>query len=263
MASSWPVPDAYTLQINIVFLAFLSRYCVCYIHEEFNRLLQVLKKDSIVSHENCDCICPFCIAGNCRCVFTSDMDLYWFMRHMMCTPSKLHSKTSRNLFPPRCIPFTYFLSLLLYTNVAFAVLSCFSCLEGRCSAESPCFFGRTDTIFQCPKSRLYSDDPITFEQCVNEDVTASAYASDPLLDARDSVPLYGVPPPKRIKRIWKKVTTSKRDFAKRIFELAPDTFEHHQVDVHIWLHILLGFFTNSSALLFHTAWIGSKRRSVS
>ena len=97
----------------------------------------------------------------------------------------------------------------------------------------PCFFGRTDTIFQCPKSRLFSDDPITFEQCVNEDVTASAYASDPLLHARDSVPLYGVPPPKRIKRIWKKVTTSKRDFAKRIFELAPDTFEHHQVGVHI------------------------------
>ena len=27
------------LQINIVFLAFFSRYCVCYIHEEFNRLL--------------------------------------------------------------------------------------------------------------------------------------------------------------------------------------------------------------------------------
>ena len=111
-------------------------------------------------------------------------------------------------------------------------MSCFSCLEGRCSAESPCFFGRTDTIFQCPKSRLFSDDPITFEQCVNEDVTASAYASDPL-HTRDSVPLYGVPPPKLIKIISKKVTTSKRDFAKRIFEQAPDTFEHHQVDVHI------------------------------
>ena len=222
---------------------FSLKYCVCYIHEQFNRLLQVLKKDSVVSHDNCDCTCPFCVAGNCRCVFTSDMDLYWFTRHMMCTPSKLHSKTSRNLFPPRCIPFIYFLSLLLYTNATFLVLSCFICLDGRCSAESPCFFGRTDTIFQCPKSRLFSDDPITFEQCVNEDVTASAYASDPLLHARDSVPLYGVlmPPPKRIKWIWKKVTTSKRDFAKRIFELAPDTFEHHQVGVHIWLHILLVF----------------------
>ena len=109
------------------------------IHEEFNRLLQVLKKDSVVSHKNCDCTCPFCVAGNCRCVFTSDMDLYWFTRHMMCTPSKLHSKTSRNLFPPRCIPFIYFLSLLLYTNVTFLVLSCFICLDGRCSAESPAF----------------------------------------------------------------------------------------------------------------------------
>ena len=85
---------------------FSLKYCVCYIHEEFNRLLQVLKKDSVVSHENCDCTCPFYVAGNCRCVFTSDMDLYWFTRHMMCTPSKLHSKTSRNLFPPSNCFFT-------------------------------------------------------------------------------------------------------------------------------------------------------------
>ena len=172
------------------FLLVFFRYCDCYIHEEFNsyRLLQVLKKDSVVSHKNCDCTCPFCIAGNRRCVFSSDMYLYWFMRHVLCTPSKLHSQTSRNLFPPRCLTFTCFLSLLHYTNMAFSFLSCFSCLEGRCTADSPCFFGCT--IFQCPKSRLFSDDPITFEQCVNEDVTASAYASDSLLDARDSVPLY-------------------------------------------------------------------------
>ena len=116
--------DRYLLHAHsksVLLLAYLSRYCVCYIHEEFNRLLQVLKKDSVVSHENCDCTCPFCIAGNCRCVLTSDLDLYWFMRHMMCTPSKLHSKTSRNLFPPRCNPFTYFLSLLHISNVT---LSC-------------------------------------------------------------------------------------------------------------------------------------------
>ena len=129
--------------------------------------------------------------------------------------------------------------------MAFSFLSCFSCLEGRCTADSPCFFGRTHTIFQCPKSRLFSDNPITFEQCVNEDVTASAYASDPLLDAGDSVPLYGhgVSPPKQIKIIQKKVTASKKEFIKRIFELAPDTFEHHQVVLHMYIsfHILLGF----------------------
>ena len=129
---------------------FSLKYCVCYIHEEFNRLLQVLKKDSVVSHENCDCTCPFCVAGNCRCVFTSDMDLYWFTRHMMCTPSKLHSKTSRNLFPPRCIPFIYFLSLLLYTNATFLVLSCFICLDGRCSAESPAFLVALIRFFSAP-----------------------------------------------------------------------------------------------------------------
>ena len=80
------------------------------------------------------------------------------------------------------------------------------------------FFEWASTIFQCPKSRLFSEhDNITFEQCVNEDVTASSYASDPLLHARDSVPIHGVPPPKRIKRIWKKLTKSKKDFSSNLW----------------------------------------------
>lgn len=109
-------------------------------------------------------------------------------------------------------------------------LRVFSCLEGRCSAAEPCLFDRTGTIFQCPKSKLYSDqEHISYEQCVNEDVTASSYSSDPLLHARESVTIHGVPPPKRIKRIWKKLTKSKKEFSSRLFELAPDTFEHHQV----------------------------------
>ena len=32
---------------------------------------------------------------------------------------------------------------------------------------------------------------------MNEDIMASTYASDALLHARDSVPLYGVPPPQK------------------------------------------------------------------
>ena len=117
-----------------------------------------------------------------------------------------------------------------WANNPFPCTILYSCLEGRCSSDTPCFFERASTIFQCPKSRLFSEhDNITFEQCVNEDVMASSYASDPLLHARDSVPIHGVPPPKRIKRIWKKLTKSKKDFSSRIFELAPDAFEHHQV----------------------------------
>ena len=84
------------------------RYCVCYIHEEFNRLLQVLKKNSIVSHENCNCTCHFCASGNCHCVFTSDMDLYWFMRHCLCTFT-----TPQNLFPPRYLSYPYLFSFSL------------------------------------------------------------------------------------------------------------------------------------------------------
>ena len=75
---------------------------------------------------------------------------------------------------------------------------------------------------------------------MNKDVTAMNYVSDPLLNACDALPIYGVPPPKRIKRIWKTVTTSKKEFSKRIFELAPDTFEHHQV---LLLSIHYIFFT--------------------
>ena len=99
------------------------------------------------------------------------------------------------------------------------------------SAATTCFFARTSTIFQCPKSALFSDtDQITFEQCVNEDVTASAYAIDPLVEGRPTITLHGVPPPKRTKRIWKRMTKSKREFSARLLELAPDTFQHHQLE---------------------------------
>ena len=207
------------------------RYCVCYIHEEFNRMLQVLKKDSMVAHENCKCTCTFCALGGCKCVFETDMDMYWFMRHVLCAPDKLHSQTSRNLFPPRYnIPLLF--SVCTSFNLPFFPLCAFSCLEGNCKADSPCFYSRTGTIFQCPNSKLFSDtEQITFEQSLNEDITATSYATDPLLDGRDSMTFHGAPPPKRIKRIWKKITKSKKEFSTRLFELAPDTFQHHQLEL--------------------------------
>ena len=42
-------------------------------------------------HENCTC--GFCIDGQCKVVFESDMDLHWCMRHLLCSPSKLYSQT--------------------------------------------------------------------------------------------------------------------------------------------------------------------------
>ena len=158
-------------------------------------MLQVLKKDSMVAHENCKCTCTFCALGGCKCVFETDMDMYWFMRHVLCAPDKLHSQTSRNLFPPRytCTCF-HCLWFIPCANNPFPCAILYSCLEGRCSSDNSCFFERASTIFQCPKSRLFSEhDIITSEQCVNEDVMASSYASDPLLHARDSVPIHGIP----------------------------------------------------------------------
>ena len=65
---------------------------------------------------------------------------------------------------------------------------------------------------------------------MNEDVTASAYAFDPLLEGQETIILHGVPPPKRTKCIWKKMTKSKREFSAHLFELAPNTFQHHQLE---------------------------------
>jgi hypothetical protein len=87
---------------------------------------------------------------------------------------------------------------------------------------------------------------------MNKHVTASGYASDPLLHARNAVPLCGVPPPKRVKRIWKKVTTSKKEFSKCIFDLASDTFEHHQVLLHSIHYIIFTFALTHIFLVSHT-----------
>ena len=40
----------------------MCRYCVCYIHEEFCRLLNVLMNSTVVD-ENCSCECEFCSQG--------------------------------------------------------------------------------------------------------------------------------------------------------------------------------------------------------
>jgi hypothetical protein len=103
----------------------IFRYCVCYIHEEFNRLLIVLKKDCLVTHENCDCDCAFCANGNCAEVIDGDMDLYWFMRHILCKPSKLHSTASRNFFPPRFQIMSLFAVITFPFPTPFFFVLCF------------------------------------------------------------------------------------------------------------------------------------------
>ena len=134
-----------------------------------------------------------------------------------------HPGTTFHYYFPFAPPLTFLSFLFVHSN---------SCLEGNCKADSPCFYSRTGTIFQCPNSKLFSDtEQITFEQSLNEDITATSYATDPLLDGRDSMTFHGAPPPKRIKRIWKKITKSKKEFSTRLFELAPDTFQHHQLEL--------------------------------
>ena len=88
----------------------------------------------------------------------------------------------------------------------FFPLQTISCLEGNFKSDSPCFYSRTGTIFQCPQSKLFSNSElITFEQSLNEAITATltSYATVPLLNGRDSLLLHGVPPPKKIKEFGK------------------------------------------------------------
>ena len=80
--------------VLVLFFFIFHRYCVFYIHEEFCRLLNVLK-NSMVADENCLCECEFCSQGFCKCVFKTDMDLYWFMRHVC---SLLFSISLQGLF---------------------------------------------------------------------------------------------------------------------------------------------------------------------
>ena len=62
---------------------------------------------------------------------------------------------------------------------------------------------------------------------VPQDITDD---SDPLRQQHETVEIHGIPPPKRIKHIWKKQTKAKFQFTQRIFEWAPDTFCHHQLE---------------------------------
>ena len=39
-----------------------------------------------------------------------------------------------------------------------------------------------------------------------------------------------MPAPKRLKSVWRKTTKPKMDFVRRILDLAPDTFQHHQLE---------------------------------
>ena len=74
----------------------------------------------MLAHENCQCNCDFCAEGFCKCIFNDDMDFYWYMRHLLCVPTKLHSMTSRNLFKPR------YMIVVFYMHKITTLTRCFS-----------------------------------------------------------------------------------------------------------------------------------------
>ena len=107
----------------------------------------------------------------------------------------------------------------------------FSCLDSNCSSPDKCFFDRTGTIFHCPKGKLSSQqDYVTYEEWVTEDVNSHSYM-DPLQYGEEGKVFHGVPPTRRIKSIWKKRTRTRLEFVQRLFELTPNAFEHHQLEM--------------------------------
>ena len=64
------------------------RFCVCYIHLEFQKMLQVLQQYySAVHDQPCDCTCQYCENGNCDPDNnTKIFELHNFMRHLLCQP---------------------------------------------------------------------------------------------------------------------------------------------------------------------------------
>ena len=74
-----------------------------------------------------------------------------------------------------------YISVVWKGDVPAKLLAFLPALTQSPSAQNPSYSDKTNQLH-------------VNQQCVNEDVTAMNYSSDPLLDARDAVPIYSVPP---------------------------------------------------------------------
>ena len=87
------------LSVAFRFFHSLSRYCVCYTHEEMYRMLQSMRKDAVLLHvDPCNCHCSFCSDENCKRVLTDSMDLHWFMSHMCCESTPKITTSARPFY---------------------------------------------------------------------------------------------------------------------------------------------------------------------
>ena len=131
-------------------------------------------------------------------IFTGSCDIF-FVSLAVYTQIPIEIFSLQGLF----IAFVSFkILVILVFNVKFPQ-PFISCLEGNCTSAEPCFMQRTCSIFSCPKSNLSStEEYITFEEWVAQDITDDY---DPLRQEHEHVEIHGVPPPKRVKHIWKKV----------------------------------------------------------
>ena len=115
----------------------------------------------------------------------------------------------------------------------------------------------TRNHFPVPYLGLFSNnDYVTFEEWVTLDINAQPF-DDPLHLHGKSVELHGVdvPPPKRIKNVWTKRARTRNQFCQQIFELTPDAFQHHQLEMvqHEQLKIHIESITSSNGLI--VAWM--------
>ena len=109
------------------------RFCVCYIHLEFQKMLQVLQQYySAVHDQPCDCTCQYCENGNCDPDNnTKIFELHNFMRHLLCQPEAVFESEGGKYHYYR-----------------------WECVTLQCNL---CYKSKAKNLLLCPKAKLWAD----------------------------------------------------------------------------------------------------------
>ena len=183
------------------------RFCVCYIHLEFQKLLQVLDQYfSVVHAVPCDCRCEFCANGQCNPQQTTDLfKIHWFMKHLLCEP--------KVVFLAQGGKYSYYK---------------WECVTLQCNL---CYKAKKNNLLLCPKAKLWAteEDPdsgLTWEEYKRTDIniiSAKSYKGP-------TVKLAAAPKKQQIFNLFQEVSGSNRQFMQTFLNKMPFVFKHHQLE---------------------------------
>ena len=160
----------------------LSRYCVCSIHEEFNRLLHVLKKRLCCCAQKLFLHVSILCGQIIKCVFESDMTCIGPCIIVYVNLRSFTHRCPKSFQVNECfflLQMDMLLSLLQAHSFSKIFLFFQPLLFGRQLCTVPwreVFLEYANTFFHCPKSNLFSDqDQITYEVLTDEESTGSVF----------------------------------------------------------------------------------------